>query len=145
MGEGNLGLFTEIGLEEESFWIEFISMFRPHTTKEWDYKLVMKWKHFLRKGGVYVKIGRNRTDRAQKLVDLLFRESHIKNRTVTPRRGENQEIKTKDVGPEPHLGPYVHPDRAVLINQDDSSFSPQPAPPAIKTVWNRNAWRRPSR
>ena len=76
MGEETLATYTEIRLEGEELWIEFISVFRPHSIKLWNHLLLVKWTKFLLANGVHVETGRS-MDKAQKLIDLLFRDVHI--------------------------------------------------------------------
>ena len=76
MGVSTLETYKELELTGEELWIEFISVFRPHTIKSWDHLLLTRWINLFRMNDVYVERGRS-CDKAQKLVDLLFRKDHI--------------------------------------------------------------------
>lgn len=71
-----MSMYKELGIQGEDLWIEFISVFRPHTIKLWDHLLLTGWISMFKQCDVHIEKGRA-ADKAQKVIDLLFRKNHI--------------------------------------------------------------------
>lgn len=131
-------------------------MFRPHSIKMWDYDLLVRWAKFLRRHDVYVETGRTQ-DKAQKLIDILYRESH-RGMDDTPKTVRPADTILDLTRPSPaslsidppsstlpvrdapialainnaaggKLRNHVHPDRVANINKHDASSSLPSNPP----------------
>lgn len=76
LGSDTLDALKEMNLRGEDLWEEFISVFRPHTIKLWNSILLARWINAFKAGDVYIEHGRG-ADKAQKLIDLLYRPQHI--------------------------------------------------------------------
>lgn len=68
--------YAELGLRGKELWTEFISIFCPHSIKLWECSLLMRWVRFMHKKDVFFVTGRV-CDKAQKLIDHLYRNTHI--------------------------------------------------------------------
>lgn len=135
LGDDMLETYKELELEGEELWEEFISVFRPHTITDWNVIMLTRWINFLSKNGIYIEKGR-RKDKAQKLIDLLYRKHHIgpsgkKPITFSPPEpvSEPPSKLTPNLATLPRSvlqhtpeqkGPYIHPDRA-----QNRFFTPQ--------------------
>ena len=135
MGEDTLDTYRDLELDGEDLWIEFIAVFRPHTIKLWNHLLLSKWIKQFRSNGVHVARGRA-SDKAQKLVDLLYREKHIcaesnlsnydepekqgrqaeYTRVITQPATESPVKAMNGVTTPEKKGYFTHPDRIGLIN-----------------------------
>ena len=83
LGVEMLETYIDLKLTGEELWEEFISVFRPGTIKNWNIALLTRWINYLSKNDIFIEKGR-RKDKAQKLIDLLFRDTHIGNADKLP-------------------------------------------------------------
>lgn len=90
LGVKMLETYSDLGFTGEELWEEFISVFRPCTIKNWDISLLTRWISYLSKNDIYIEKGRNK-NKAQKLIDILFREKHISNSDM-----QTDDIPTSD-------------------------------------------------
>ena len=142
MGQDTLETYKELELKGEDLWIEFITVFRPHTIKLWNHLLISKWIRLFKTNDVHIEKGRT-GDKAQKLVNLLFRAEHIgtdgvekdfqkpfpqrlfdKIEQVTPIKDQATESVPQDES-SGRVGHYAHPDRLKLISGDNVEVNAQ--------------------
>lgn len=72
MGEDLLIAFREAYLVGEDLWINFISAFRSHTIKNWNFALLTGWTSMLIRRDVHVVRGGS-VDKAQSLIKLQYK------------------------------------------------------------------------
>lgn len=77
----------------EELWINFISKFHPHSVRSWLKGITYRWCKIFWTKGVHVKNGRE-TSRAEALVKIIFRNSHMRGlpNNVRTDRKEEEEI-----------------------------------------------------
>lgn len=61
---------------EASFWINFLTEFRPHTICAWTRPMKIEWFKLLSRRGVYVAETRTRP-MVECIIDLLYRSEHV--------------------------------------------------------------------
>lgn len=131
--------YGQVRLLGEELWTKFISVFRSHSIKMWNHIVLSRWTKFLRKTDVYLEVGRG-ANRAQNLINLLYRERHIclkdsaaqlhdvqdMHRSLQATRSDdvprrvNDEPRKLDYDKDARRGAFTHPERKKLTRQANS-------------------------
>ena len=101
---GVFEILTSTNVRGESLWLDFITAFRPHTIKAWDFKTLIMWTELLISRDIFVEKGR-RIKKGQAIIDVLYRDSYVSVMTTETEKP----IKDQYM--------YVHPDRLQLVNE----------------------------